>query len=131
MATIMRKNKNSSERIFGKDYPSSARTKMGRRALVAAGLTVGALGAGHVMDTPERPTKGVVVEQYGEAHGTVWQIASEYNRAQGSRHDVRDIMRDIEDRSPDLDDGAHPGDIAYVPMTDEEIEQRDRNLGAE
>jgi hypothetical protein len=118
----------TSDRIFSTGKPETKSVARSRQVLAAGAAILSAAGLGLGVkavtgDPTPRPTHGVEV-QVGDT-GVVWNEASKVAAAQGG--DTRDVVDQIYADSPDLEDGlANPGDVLRVPMTDDEIAQREQ-----
>lgn len=88
--------------------------KLARRALVAGAAVTALVTGGNIVETDSTPrqTRTEVI-QPGD---TVWGHAEPFARQEGV--DIRDVVDDINDNSPDLDDGvANIGDEIQVPVS--------------
>lgn len=116
------------DRIFSKEPPKTKEVAIIRRAIALGILAVSAVGLGSAVnnvlseDEP-RPTHPVIVEP-GD---TVNKYAVDVARSIGDHVDYRDIREQIIENSPAAQDGIiNPGDELNIPMTDQEIEQLEK-----
>lgn len=113
------------DKIFSLEPPKTKEVAIIRRAVALGILALSAVGIGATVkgvlaeDEP-RPTHSVIVE----SGDTVNKYAINVARNMGDGVDYRDISEEIIENSPSAQDGViNPGDILNIPMTDQEIEQ--------
>jgi len=116
------------DKIFSLESPKTKEVAIIRRVLALGALASLSVGVGsavnNVMSEDEpRPTHPVTVEP-GD---TVDKYAIDVARSIGDHVDYRDIRDEIIENSPAAQDGIiNPGDELNIPMTDQEIEQLEK-----